>query len=59
VKASYQMHKRVLINMVCSTVTQELWLQALFSMKNMKIGFSLGFHQMMGVTPGSVIMTKE
>ena len=58
VKAGYQMHKRVLINLVCSTSTEELWAQSVFSLKNMELGISVGFHQMLGLTPGSLIMTK-
>ena len=58
VKAGYQMHKRVLINLVCSTSTEELWAQAIFSLKNMQLGISVGFHQILGLTPGSMIMTK-
>jgi hypothetical protein len=58
VKAGYQIHKSVLVNMVCSTGTQELWAQAIFHMKNMDLGFSVGFHHIMGVTPGTMIMTK-
>lgn len=59
VKGDYQLHSRASIAVICATATQELWTQAVFRLKNMQLGFSVAFHQIMGATPGCMIMTKE
>lgn len=58
-KGVYQLHKKAKISLVCATSTQELWAQVVFQLRSMQIGFSIGFHQMLGSTPGCIFMTKE
>ncbi len=59
IKGSYQLHPKASVSIACSTATREFWILTFFRLKNMQLGFSVGIHQMMGTTPGCMLMTKE